>query len=105
MIIFGGLVAFKDFKSTDEIFVLNLSTETEKKPLCNLCKSSFKIIPKQEIEVEKAKGVKNYPNFNTGFSTISAIANTIPDPFTGLGTLLHSFDSFNVEKCAISIEH
>jgi hypothetical protein len=27
LIVFGGLVAFKDFKSTDEIFVLNLNTE------------------------------------------------------------------------------
>ena len=70
-------MAFKDFRSTDEIFVLNLTTETEKKPLCNLCKSSFKMLPNQEIRIEKGIAVKTDPNFNTGFSTMSAIANTI----------------------------
>ena len=70
-------MAFKDFRSTEEIFVLNLTTETEKKPLCNLCKSSFKMLPNQEIRIEKGKALKTYPNFNTGFLTMSAIANTI----------------------------
>lgn len=61
------------------------------------------MLPNQEISIEIGKAVKSFPNFHTGFSMMSAIANTIPDPFTALGTLLHSFDAFNVEKCAISL--
>jgi hypothetical protein len=45
-VVFGGLVSFKDFRTTDEIFVLQLNTDVGKKPVCNICKSSFRAMPR-----------------------------------------------------------
>ena len=77
LIVFGGLVGFKDWRSSDQIFVLNLCNEVQKRPICGLCKASYKMVPKQEIQVEKTKAITNKIHFKTGISMIFNISRMI----------------------------